>query len=137
MEKSFVGEGTTGTYIGVLVRILVFLFDNFPLSIEPSVLEELKDENEKDVIANEATETRRTRKKRLKRPHLADDSKRKNLRRACRTFCENMKPSINQSPYICPFIIEGDNQIMYEMLRDFMSMKRTLCQSRLRLHTNI
>ena len=137
MEKSFVGEGTTGTYIGVLVRILVFLFDNFPLSIEPSVLEELKDENEKDVIANEATETQRTRKKRLKRPHLADDSKRKNLRRACRTFCENMKPSINQSPYICPFIIEGDNQIMYEMLHDFMSMKRTLCQSRLRLHTNI
>ena len=52
VEKSFVAEGTTGTYIGVLVRILIFLFDNFPLSIEPSILEELKDENEKDVIAN-------------------------------------------------------------------------------------
>ena len=126
VEKSFVADGTTGTYIGVLVRILVFLFDNHPLSIESSVLEELKDENEKDVIVNAAAQGRRTRKKKLKRPHLADDSKRKNLRRACRTFCENMKPSINRSAYVSPFIIKGDNQITYEMLRDFMLMKKNI-----------
>ena len=105
---------------------MVFLFDNHPLSIEPSVLEELKDENEKDVIANAAAQGRRTRKKKLKRPHLADDSKRKNLRRACRTFCENMKPSINRSAYVSPFIIEGDNQITYEMILNFMLLKKNI-----------
>ena len=51
VEKSFVADGTTGTYIGVLVCILVFLFDNYPLSIEPYVLEELTDKSEKVVIA--------------------------------------------------------------------------------------
>ena len=50
IEKSFVSEKTTSIYIGILVRFIVWLFDNHKHHIEPSIMGDLMDCYEKDKL---------------------------------------------------------------------------------------
>ena len=132
IERSFVADNTTDIYMGVLVQILVFLYDFYPKTIQPEVYEVLKDENEKDVIANSLPPP--TRRPRKKRPYLVEEHKRKHLRSACKDALMKMKPSIDGSPCMCPIIIEGDNALQYSMLRNSIMNKKTQPPSKKKLH---
>jgi len=50
IKKSFVSEKTTVIYNGILVRYIVWLFDNHKYHIKPSFMDDLMDWHEKDKL---------------------------------------------------------------------------------------
>ena len=124
IEKSFVSEKTTSIYVGILVRFMMWLFDKHTHHIEPFILEDLVDSHERDLNAHinppHAKRRRKTCDGKLPRNHLKS---------ACRQHLAKMKPSINGSAHNSPIIIQGDNALTYETIREFMMEKKNQQQS--------
>ena len=61
VEKSFVSDKTLNIYIGQLVRFTLWIFDNKPEHIVPSVLETFINANARDIEDHENRPTKRAR----------------------------------------------------------------------------
>ena len=123
VEKSFVSDKTLNIYIGQLVRFTLWIFDNKPEHIVPSVLETFIDANARDIEDHENRPTkraRRSRKKSQKKPKNNDEIIRRNLRAAIKHSYYSMKPAISGAPHHSPIIIAGEDALTYDSIRDFM-----------------
>ena len=109
IKKRFISEKTTSIYNGILVRFIVWLFDNHKHHIEPSIMDDLMDCHERDKLEELNPPNRKTSKKKTstkrKRINGNDESLRKHLRLACKIHLANMKPSMNESVHNSPIVI--------------------------------
>ena len=127
VEKSFVSDKTLNIYIGQLVRFTLWIFDNKPEHIVPSVLETFINANARDIEDHENRPTkraRRSRNKSQKKPKDNDEIIRRNLRAAIKHSYYSMKPAISGAPHHSPIIIAGEDALTYDSIRDFMMGRR-------------
>ena len=134
IEKSFVSERTTAIYNGIIVRFIVWLFDNHKNHIEPSIMDDLMDSHEKDKleelnppISKTSKKKKRKNKKRKKSNDGDNEVLRSHLRASCKRHLANMKPSMKGSVHNSPILIEGggENELSYEIIREFMTVSYT------------
>ena len=131
IEKCFVSEKTASIYKGILVRFIVWLFDNHKHHIEASIMDDLMDCHERDKleelnpsIPEPRSKKKKSTNKKRKKSNGNEESLRKHLRLACKTHLANMKPSMNGCAHYSPVVIQGENELTYETIREFMMERK-------------
>jgi len=125
IEKSFVADNTTINYIRGLTTFMIWLFDTNRSYLEEGVVTQMILEDEFDRVAREAPKKKSYYKR--KRPILEDENlDRKNLRNFCMGLLRQMKPSFNASAHLCPIKLQGDQGLNYQVIREYMMMKKRL-----------
>ena len=133
IEKSFVSEKTTSIYNGVLVKFIMWLFDTHKDHIDPSILDDLIDSHEKDKLEeinapNQKKNSRSNKKKKKnsnkRKKNENDEPLRRHFRASCKMHLARMKPSISGSTHNSPIVIQGENALTYEVIREFMMEKK-------------
>ena len=132
IESNFVSSSSKGTYNSKLVLFTLWLFDNnhrevinnelLPLMIEEDCADEInyRKRMEKFEAAMANQRSKSNRKREPKQPTRT----REKLRKLILQRIKQMKPSQHQGgTHQCPFKIEGENAISYEIVRDFMMGK--------------
>ena len=138
IESNFVSSSSKGTYNSKLVLFALWLFDNnhheflddelLPLMIQEDCADEatFKKRMEKfEAGTNEQTNSNQRGRRKVNKRELKQPTRtREKLRKLILQRIKQMKPSQHQGgAYQCPFKIEGENAIHYEIVRDFMMGK--------------
>ena len=126
VEKSFVAENTTDVYMGKLITFMIWLYDKRSEYLEDGIYDLLRVEDDKDKV--EAAKPKK--KSKYVRKTIVyneeDDLKRKHLRALCKELLSNMKPSFEGAPHNCPIRIDGEVQLNYYVVRDYMMLKKNV-----------
>jgi len=119
IEKIFVSEKTTSIYNGILVRFIVWLFDNHKHHIEPFIMGDPMDCHKKDKLEELNPPIPKTSKK--KKSNGDNELLCKHLRASCKRHLANIKPSMNRLVHNSLIVIEGggENELSYTAIREF------------------
>lgn len=103
IEKTIVGHGSFITYLSQLVRFVIFIFDNYQQYLTQPHLAAMKEADEKDKETNNTDRTA--------------------LRNAIIHAVDAIKPQHNGSDHNCFLKIDGDGDLPYKVVLEYMQTK--------------
>ena len=110
IEKSIVAKSTMHSYNAKLFQLMVWLFDNKPEVLEEAVLDQMIMERDADY-AQPITSRYYMSVQRVEE-RISD----KNTREYCFKELQKLESGSMQEAFYSPIILEGDNQLTYDVV---------------------